>query len=172
MGWQFGILLVLVIAFFSKDLWHGLRRFLMVALTRHHFFEILSLFQASLTVMNRVGPTRFQVDKSIQMKRRFVLFIKILMKNLQHTGDTETLAKARFIVFDCTRRNRLGDPKYSPLMDAICRRLRTELGEWHWYQAHLCMLHLERRIQLQLFGSRLYLWRRFEHNTVQFHCLC
>ena len=87
-------------------------------------------------------PTSFEV----QQKKRFLLFIKILFKSLGRE-ETETRDVAKSIVSDCTRRNRLGDPQYSPLMDAIDRRLRGHVGEVHWRRAHMYMQHYMSRDQ-------------------------
>ena len=74
-------------------------------------------------------------------KRRFLLFIKILFKSLEQASEFETRDRAREIVSDCTRRNRLGDPAFSPLIDVIDQRLRRYVGEAHWRRAHMYMQH-------------------------------
>jgi hypothetical protein len=77
--------------------------------------------------LRRHRPTSFEV----QQKKRFLLFIKILFKSLGQHAETETRDVAKTIVADCTRRNRLGDPQYVPLMDAIDWRLRGHVGKVH-----------------------------------------
>lgn len=73
-------------------------------------------------------------------KKRFALFVKILFKQLDRSEESAELREvAKNIVLDCTRRNRLGDPDYKPLMDAVDRRLRHHVGEAHWRRAHLYM---------------------------------
>jgi hypothetical protein len=75
-------------------------------------------------------------------KKRFAVFVKILFKELGRSEDRAELREmAKTIVLDCTRRNRLGDPAYRPLMDAIDRRLRRHVGESHWRRAHLYLQH-------------------------------
>jgi hypothetical protein len=74
-------------------------------------------------------------------KRRFLLFIKILFKTLEQASEFDTRDKARDIVTDCTRRNRLGDPAFTPLIDVVDQRLRRHVGEAHWRRAHLYMQH-------------------------------
>jgi hypothetical protein len=93
-----------------------------------------------LELLRRNQPTSFEV----QQKKRFLLFIKILFKSLDNE-ETETKDAAKTIVADCTRRNRLGDPQYVPLMDAIDRRLRGHVGEVHWRRAHMYMQHYMNR---------------------------
>jgi hypothetical protein len=80
-----------------------------------------------------------------EQKRRFLLFIKILFKALDQAGNCETRERAKVIVSDCTRQNRLGDPNYTPLMDAIDRRLRDQVGEVHWRRANIYMQHYMNR---------------------------
>ena len=74
-------------------------------------------------------------------KRRFLLFIKILFKSLEQACEFETRDRAREIVSDCTRRNRLEDPAFTPLIDVIDQRLRRYVGEAHWRRAHMYMHH-------------------------------
>jgi len=84
-------------------------------------------------------------EKTLLQKKRFLLFIKILFKSLEESADSETRDQAKEIVADCTRRNRLGDPAYSPLTDAVDRRLRGLVGESYWQRAHAFMLFYLRR---------------------------
>ena len=82
-----------------------------------------------------------------QQKRQFLVFIKILFKILDQNHDVtvEKREAARAIVADCTRRNRLGDPAFIPLMAAVDARLRRHLGEQHWRKAHIYMRHYMNR---------------------------
>jgi len=84
-----------------------------------------------------------QTQQQQQQKRQFLLFIKILFKILDQNHDVtvEKREAARAIVADCTRRNRLGDPAFIPLMAAVDARLRRHLGEQHWRKAHMYMRH-------------------------------
>ena len=80
----------------------------------------------------------------VQQKKRFLIFIKILFKALDQC-EPEIKERAKAVVSDCTRRNRLGDPDYMPLMDAVDRRLRGQVGEVHWRRAHMYMQHYMKR---------------------------
>mmetsp|Transcript_23207 Transcript_23207/g.55026 ORF Transcript_23207/g.55026 Transcript_23207/m.55026 type:complete len:215 (-) Transcript_23207:313-957(-) len=88
-----------------------------------------------------------QTQQQQQQKRQFLLFIKILFKILDQNHDVtvEKREAARAIVADCTRRNRLGDPAFIPLMAAVDARLRRHLGEQHWRKAHMYMRHYMNR---------------------------
>lgn len=75
-------------------------------------------------------------------KQRFAVFVKILFKELDGSEDACELRNvAKAIVLDCIQRNRLGDPAYHPLMDALDERLRRHVGEIYWRRAHLYLQH-------------------------------
>eukprot|EP00934_Nitzschia_sp_Nitz4_P000034 Nitzschia sp. Nitz4//scaffold1_size375055//369358//369741//NITZ4_000346-RA/size375055-processed-gene-0.93-mRNA-1//1//CDS//3329541255//34//frame0 len=105
-----------------------------------------AISQRFWTQLNVQQPLRICNDLPVLQKKRFVLFMKIFMDTV-HAADEEAFQKARMIVADCTRRNRLGDPKYTPLMDAVQRRLRKELGETHWRRARMGLRQIENRLQ-------------------------
>ena len=42
---------------------------------------------------------------------------------------------------DCTKRNRLGEPGFHPLIDAIEVRLRHVIGDIHWHKAEQYLGH-------------------------------
>ena len=102
--------------------------------------------QSTLHVHSSSNSTSTNSSNSldVQQKKRFLLFIKILFKSLEQ-APPELRDVAKAIVSDCTRRNRLGDPSYVPLMDAIDRRLRGHVGEVHWRRAHMYMQHFMKR---------------------------
>ena len=77
----------------------------------------------------------------IQERENFLLFIKILFKILEDAQEPEVKSKAQRIVMDCKRRSQQGDPNFSPLMDALERRLRGFVGEQKWRRAHLFLSH-------------------------------
>jgi hypothetical protein len=72
--------------------------------------------------MNLVGR------QSLTEREIFYIFIKILLKQLESTGDPRlNLAKA--IIKDCTIHHRRGDIGFSPLQQAIELHLRRAIGE-------------------------------------------
>jgi hypothetical protein len=77
----------------------------------------------------------------VQERENFLLFIKILFKILEDAQEPEVKSKAQRIVMDCRRRSQQGDPNFSPLMDALERRLRVFVGEQKWRRAHLFLSH-------------------------------
>jgi hypothetical protein len=70
-------------------------------------------------------------------REQFLVFIKILFKGLDQANEPEVSLKAKKIVSECTRRNRLGDPNFTPLMEAVEQRLRGFVGEVHWRRSLL-----------------------------------
>jgi hypothetical protein len=88
-------------------------------------------------------PSRFQSPRE-----RFLVFIKILFRLLDEANEPEVRLRAKKIVAECTRRNRLRDPNFSPLMEAVERRLRGFVGEALWKRALLLLRHfLAKRIE-------------------------
>jgi hypothetical protein len=82
------------------------------------------------------APSRFRSPRE-----RFLVFIKILFRLLDQANEPEIRLRAKTIVAECTRRNRLGDPNFSPLMEAVERRLRGFVGEVLWRRALLLLRH-------------------------------
>jgi hypothetical protein len=74
-------------------------------------------------------------------RERFLIFIKILFKCLDQGNEPTVQQRAKKIIAECTRRNRLGDPQFSPLMEAVEKRLRGFVGEVHWRRAMLLLHH-------------------------------
>lgn len=105
------------------------------------------LIPPSTTIGNNNNNMAVSVPESMVEKRWFLIFIKILFKSLDQSDDVslETREAARAIVADCTRRNRLGDPNYRPLMEAVDQRLRRHIGERHWRKAHFYLQHFRSR---------------------------
>lgn len=73
----------------------------------------------------------------------FFFFVRILFRILG--GDNRMRQRAKAVVAECTKRNRLGDSNYTPLMDSIERRLRPTVGEHCWIRAKDCLHHCMRR---------------------------
>lgn len=86
------------------------------------------------------SPSKTTATKSsIALEREnFLIFIKILFKLLE---DGQMKARAQRIVMECQRRNRLGDPTCTPLMEGIERRLRNFVGEAKWRRTHMLLHH-------------------------------
>lgn len=68
---------------------------------------------------------------------KFVVLVKIVLKCLDKSGDPVLKQRVKMAVADCTKRNRMGDPEYTPLLTACERRLRRTVGELYWTRAQL-----------------------------------
>jgi hypothetical protein len=65
----------------------------------------------------------------------FLIFIKILFKCIERCSNGRLRQRAKAIVTECTRRNRMGDSNFSPLQDAVETRLKDIVGDTYWNQA-------------------------------------
>lgn len=77
----------------------------------------------------------------LSSKMRLMVFIKIILKCLESDLDPNVRLKAKQVIAECTRKNREGDPDYTPLEDAIERRLRFAVDDFHWNKAKTLMDH-------------------------------
>jgi hypothetical protein len=80
-------------------------------------------------------------SSAMSQREHFLIFIKILFKCLDQANEPEVRNKAKKIVAECTRRNRQGDLDFSPLMEAVEKRLRGFVGEAKWRRALLLLRH-------------------------------
>lgn len=87
-------------------------------------------FQQERQVMN---PQQ-QQQRSAQLRekrsrRDFLMFIKVLLKCIEQSKDHYKLSiQAKALVAECIKRNRMGDPHFSPLQENVELRLRGLVG--------------------------------------------
>jgi hypothetical protein len=106
------------------------------------------------TMVAAARPINRLATPDMIQKKRFAVFVKILFRELDRSDDSAELrGVAKAIVLDCTRRNRLGDPAYHPLMEAVDQRLRQHVGETHWRKAHLYLHHYMKQDALRRTSS-------------------
>ena len=77
----------------------------------------------------------FNGRSNLNERECFFIFIKILMKLTTNNPRVRNRAKA--IISECTRKNRLGDVDYIPLHDAVERKLKGCIGDFYWARAKL-----------------------------------
>lgn len=88
-------------------------------------------------------PQRFVRRRRFNEREEFFIFVKILFRFLEkHAADDDDDAgtsnsnrlrqRAKAVVSECTRRNRMGETDYIPLTEAVERRLRPTVGEHYW----------------------------------------
>ena len=80
-----------------------------------------------------------QRKRLIQQRTRFTLFLKILFKRLEISGEQDLVQQAKRIVSICNRRKKMGDPKFESLVDSMETALRALVGEHHWIRCHAYM---------------------------------
>lgn len=68
-------------------------------------------------------------------KAEFALFLKILMRCLEKSGQTFLMQQTRLTVLTCVRGCKIGDPTFCPLIGSIELRLKKLVGERIWEQA-------------------------------------
>lgn len=103
----------------------------------------------NLHLIRHTASSSSQVSIPRPMSRdervRFALFVKILFKRLDESGELTLCHKAKCLLLCVTARHRQGDPGCRPLIETLERRLRATVGETHWRRAHLLMrLYLSR----------------------------
>jgi hypothetical protein len=64
-------------------------------------------------------------------QQKLVVFTKILLKVLEMAGDPR-VDQVKAVIQDSVRMNRMGDPLYHPLQEAVKFRLRRTVGELIW----------------------------------------
>jgi hypothetical protein len=78
-------------------------------------------------------------NRFLRPQVRFVLFLKILLKRLEQSGDSDLHHQAKMIVSICARQKKTGNPQFSLLVDSVDVPLRELVGEEHWIRAHSYM---------------------------------
>jgi hypothetical protein len=117
----------------------------------HHHHHHHGHRRAAMPSSSTTNSSKSAAAAAATEKERFVLFVKILLKCLDRPGvnggsDDARALKQVATILECTRRNRMGDSSYTPLLDALERRLRSTVGDENWYRAaRLCDRYLERR---------------------------
>jgi hypothetical protein len=72
--------------------------------------------------------------RNLGEREKFLLFIKALFLYLDRFNKPRLLRSAKAVVYECTRRNRMGNLNYTPLMEAIEYRLRAVVGNEFYSQ--------------------------------------
>ncbi|KAL3934914.1 MAG: hypothetical protein SGARI_003181 [Bacillariaceae sp.] len=88
-----------------------------------------------------IASPQTTVAEAAASREHFLVFIKILFKVLDQSQEVHTRNRAKKLVAECTRKNRQGDPLYTPLMDAVQKRLRLFVGEAHWRKSMMLLRH-------------------------------
>jgi hypothetical protein len=98
-------------------------------------------FHRRPTIKPAASTTSLERRQYDHQRIRFALFLKILLTRLHKSGLYTLHQKARRVVSFCARRNKVGDPNFSQLVDSVEVRLRELVGETHWIRSHTYMRH-------------------------------
>lgn len=81
-------------------------------------------------------PQQQPRDPGCQRRRvEFALLIKILLKILLEDAEISLYHQVRLSISTCTKRNRMGDPSFSPLEDVLEAHLWLMVGDTYWDRA-------------------------------------
>lgn len=101
---------------------------------------------ASTRTATRPRLPRAASSDEVMKRKRFLVFMKVLLKCLKRSSDLSLHTQAKAIIADCTQRNRCRDPDFCPLPESVEQRLRPIVGEAQWNRAAACLdLYLEKR---------------------------
>jgi hypothetical protein len=74
-------------------------------------------------------------SRSPRQRRDFLLFVRVLIKCIEQSRNYKLTLQTKALVAECVKRNRMGDPHFSPLQDSMEIRLRGLVGPNYWHQA-------------------------------------
>ena len=124
----------------------------------YHNLQLLRQGASTLSSSNAIQQQNSSYHLLNRDQRvRFALFVKILFKRLEESGDHVLCQKAKHLLLCITARNKQGDPGCTPLMEALEPRLRAMVGETNWRRSHVLMrLYLSRNSHLLPSHTRSY----------------
>jgi hypothetical protein len=104
-----------------------------------------SLYNPATSTRKRApsGTSQAKTNRpKLSSKMRLMVFIKIILKCLETDDpDPSVRLNAKRVIAECTKKNREGHPDYTPLEEAIERRLRFAVDDCHWNRAQTLMDH-------------------------------
>ena len=84
----------------------------------------------------------------LDRRKQFLVFIKILLKQLETTSNIPTQTAVKQILQECTMKNRQGDPNFQPLHLAAESRILPVVGPHHWNRSvQYLNLYLKKQAQ-------------------------
>ena len=112
------------------------------------------------TTASGTSPTSSSVQAPpppppLTRQQQFLTFVKILLKHLEKTDNMALQKRTKSVLSDCIRKNRRGDPDFTPLHVAAEARILPVVGPRHWNRS-LDYLNLYMRKQQQgiIIGGR------------------
>lgn len=83
----------------------------------------------------RLAARRYDNEETGTSRRDLLLFVHALVKCLDRTNNYKLRLQTKALVVECVKRNRMGDPNFSPLQESLALRLRGLVGPVYWRQA-------------------------------------
>ena len=77
-------------------------------------------------------------------RRDLLLLVHVLIKCLEESQSYKLKLQAKALVSECIKRNRMGDPHFSPLQESLETRLRGLVGPVYWKRAQDCLRSYQR----------------------------
>ncbi|CAB9504716.1 expressed unknown protein [Seminavis robusta] len=85
-------------------------------------------------------PSPASIEPLLKLRRReFLLFVRVLIKCIEQSNNYKLTMQTKALVAECVKRNRMGDPHFTPLQDSMALRLRGLVGPQYWTKAKECM---------------------------------
>lgn len=99
-----------------------------------------------LMMQQTVTTNDLQHHQRQRRRKEFALLIKILLKVLWDAKEVSLYHQVRLSIATCTKRNRMGDPSFSPLEDVLEAHLWMMVGDTYWDKAtNLQQKYLQRK---------------------------
>lgn len=95
-------------------------------------------------------------------RMELALLVKILLKILNEANAINLYHQVRLSVATCTKRNRMGDPSFSPIEDVLEAHLWLMVGDTYWEKATDLQQHYLKRKAMAAAANRLSRYR-FHH---------
>ena len=89
---------------------------------------------AAVIARPNTSPSSVESRRTIH-RRHFLLFVRVLIKCIEQSQNYKLKLQAKAMVSECVKRNRMGDPHFSPLQESLELRLRGLVGPDYWNQA-------------------------------------
>lgn len=109
-----------------------------------------ALFEPSRLMMSSAVDSKTHEERQ-RRRREFALLIKVLLKLLWNAGEVSLYHQVRLSIATCAKRNRMGDPSFSPLEDVLEAHLWLMVGDTYWEKAtNLQQKYLQQRAAFQV----------------------
>jgi hypothetical protein len=90
-----------------------------------------SLLASSGLLMPAARPQKLMKKRTrtLNDQQKFLIFTKAVFQLLKLSGNEQLRQRVKNVVTVCTRRNRMGDPSFTPLQSAVETHVRSAVGD-------------------------------------------